>query len=155
MSNHWVDSDDPRRFQRGLFGATAWWIVGFVALISLIGAVLYWTGVIFAEPKGRADAYKQQRSGANRIAQQAQFEDRFQDIQSTDRKLTQAAKDAESGDPTAKTVYTGLLNYCSDAVAEYNAESRKYLAADFKSIDLPHQIDQSDPTTDCKPEGAK
>lgn len=145
------ETDSEARWWAGIFGR----VVIAIVLISLIGLGFFVFRTVTAEPKGRADAYRQQRSAANRIAQQAQFEDRFQDIQASDRKLDQARVDAAAGDENAKIRYTGLLNYCEDAVAEYNANSRKYLAADFKSIDLPYQIDPTDPTTDCKPGSSK
>ena len=34
---HWSTSDDPRRFQRGLFGSLAVWIIGFFLLFTVIG----------------------------------------------------------------------------------------------------------------------
>lgn len=145
------ESDSETRWWVGIYGR----LIIAVVLISLIGLGFYAFRVVTAEPKGRADAFKQQRSATNRIFQQAQFEDRYADVKASDRKLDQAKVDAASGDPTARTIYTGLLNYCADAVAEYNAESRKYLAADFRGADLPHQIDDTDPTTDCKPRESK
>ena len=62
-----------------------------------------------------------------------------------------AAVKADPGDRTAKQNLTGTTTYCLSAVAEYNAEARKYSSKEFRDADLPDRIDTTDPATDCKP----
>jgi hypothetical protein len=120
--------------------------------IMLIGWIIWGIGVAVSAPKGVGDAYKQKNSSANWTAAQARFENQYQAVISADRKIALAAeaKAAKPDDLTLRQTYSGIVSGCISAVADYNAESRKYLAADFKSADLPYQIDDTDPATDCK-----
>lgn len=150
MSN-WHDNPNSDKVAR----SAAWRIMVFVILavlfVGLISAGFWAFRVATAPVKGQGEAYVQKESAENRIASQARFEDLYADIKATDAKLASAKQAAKSGDVIKQTEYTGLVNYCLDVVADYNAESRKYLAADFKAIDLPYQIDTVDTATDCKP----
>lgn len=152
---HWSDSDDLGRVQRGLFGSIAIWTIGLTVLMGVIGIALYGFGVFSSDAKGRGDALKQKNSATNRIFAQATFEDLFTELKATDAKLDQAKSDATSGDRTAQTNFTGLTNHCLDVIAQYDAEARKYLTAQFRAADLPAKIDTLDPTTDCKPTDKK
>ncbi|AWY04865.1 hypothetical protein PBI_FLOOF_28 [Microbacterium phage Floof] len=125
--------------------------VGVLALLAL-PAISWGVGVATSGPKGLGDAYAEKNSSQNWTAAQARFEDLYADIIATDRKITVAAeqKAADPGDKTAADTYLGTVNYCIGVVGEYNAEARKYLAADFRAADLPAEIDNYDPATDCK-----
>lgn len=152
MSN-WYDSDNPSKLARGGSWRLMLLIVAFIVFGLVVYAVLWGLGVVSAPIKGKGDAFKQKESANNRIAAQATFEDLYVDIKATDAKLA-PAKQALKADPKSQvkqTQFTGLQNYCLDVVADYNAEARKYLAADFRSTDLPYEIDMQDPSTDCKP----
>ena len=52
-------------------------------------------------------------------------------------------KTAAAEDPSQfnKTNLTGARTYCASVVADYNALSRKYTAAEFKAADLPASLD--------------
>lgn len=128
-----------------------------LSLASFLGLVLIsWAGwaisVAVSGPKGQGDAIKTKNSSANWTAAQARFEDQHQAIISADEKIAihKAALTADPKNPTLQTNLTGVTTACISHVAEYNAESRKFLAEDFKSADLPYQIDKTDPATDCK-----
>lgn len=148
----WYDSDDLSRVQRGMFGSIAFWAIGLTVLLGVISAALWAFGVFSSDIKGRGDATKTKNSGINRIAAQERFEDRFQDIKASDRKIDVAkmALELDPKNPTLQTNYTGTVQYCISAVAEYNADARKYTSEAFRAEDLPAVIDDQDATTDCK-----
>lgn len=149
----WYDSDNPSTVVRGGTWRAMIWVLSIIAFFVIIG-LLSWGFKVFTAPvKGQGDAYREQQSSTNRIASQARFEDLYQEILQSDAKLApaKAALDVNPKDPIKSTEYTGLMNYCLDVVGDYNAEARKYLAKDFRAIDLPPQIDPLDPATDCKP----
>jgi hypothetical protein len=129
----------------------------WTAIAVVVGLiVLSWAGfaltVALSGPKGVGNAIIQKNSAENWTKAQAGFEDRYQEIVSADRKIAvhRTALEAAPTDPTLKTNLTGVTSVCMSAVAAYNADSRKFLKEDFKSADLPYQIDDSNPATDCK-----
>jgi hypothetical protein len=126
------------------------WVLVVIAIALLIGAVVWGIRVITSPVTGAGDAYATKNSAANWTAAQARFEDEYADIVATDRKITATAGDADDKSTRGDT-YRGLRSYCLSAVGEYNADARKYLARDFRAADLPPQIDNTDPTTDCEP----
>lgn len=149
---HWLDSNDPTRVQRGMFGSMTYWVVGLLVLSSLVGIAVWLFGVATSDLKGRGDAAQIKNSGINRIAAQERFEERYQDILATDRKID-VAKTALNADPKNQTLvtnYTGVVQYCIDIVGKYNADALKYTSEAFRTADLPAQIDNHNPATDCK-----
>lgn len=123
-----------------------------VVVVIVIGWGGYAISVAMSGPKGQADAYKAKNSAKNWIDAQAGFEDSYQAILSADRKIA-VHKEALKADPKSQVLQmnlTGTTTMCISAVAQYDADSRKYLKEDFKSADLPYQIDSTDPATDCK-----
>lgn len=153
MREPWYESENPTTVARGLSWRAAVWIVTVVAFVALIGIGSWAFRVATSDVKGRGDAVVQKNSAKNRIAAQARFEELYAEITSTDRKLLPAQEraDADPKSTIARTEFTGLVNYCLDVVADYNAEARKYLAGDFRAMDLPAVIDGTAPETDCKP----
>lgn len=149
----WYESDDPGRVARGAGWRFGVGILVVLLVIALISIGVWGFKVVTSDVKGQGDATVQKNSANNRIAAQARFEDLYADIKATDAKLD-AARDKAEANPksqVAQTEFTGLQNYCLDVVADYNAEARKYLAEQFRAIDLPAQIDTQVPETDCKP----
>jgi len=145
MNKPWYDSDNPTTVVRGFSWRAGVWIALAVIFFAALGGLIWVLGVASSPVKGAGDAFKQQQSGTNRIAQQAFFEDTYADFESTVAKI-QPAKDAlkrDKDNPLLQEQLTGTINYCLDVVADYNAQSRKYLAADFKSIDLPAQLNRN------------
>lgn len=149
----WYESENPDRVAAGAASRVGLWVVVAVLFFGLLGIGGWAFKVATSDVKGQGDAVVQKNSAQNRIAAQARFESLYADIKATDRKLdiyADAVK-AQPGDKTARTNLDGTRAYCEAVVGDYNAEARKYLAADFKAIDLPSEIDVNDPTTDCKP----
>lgn len=144
----WYDSDSETRWMGGI----AKWVIAAVVLVLLIGGGIWALKVATAPVKGRGDAFTTKESGSNRISAQERFEDLYQEILATDRKIDQAAAKVEANPDSnvAQTEYTGLVNYCLDVVADYNAEARKYTSEDFRSADLPEEISNTNPETDCE-----
>lgn len=126
-------------------------------LAVVLGIVLIsWAGwaisVATSGPKGQGDAIKTKNSAENWTAAQARFEKQYQSVIAADQKIAvhTSALAADPQDPTLRTNLTGITAACIAAVADYNAESRKFLSEDFKSTDLPYQISPTGPATDCK-----
>jgi hypothetical protein len=128
--------------------------IGLLALLAIfaISAAAWAISVAVSGPKGQGDAIKTKNSSQNWTTAQARFEDLYAGIQAADKKAENAAAVLAKNpqDKTYQQTYSGIVSGCTDLVAHYNAESRKFLAADFKSADLPYQIDQTDPAFDCK-----
>lgn len=139
--------EEDKRDARTLGWLSARWIVAIIAFILLIIAVIWVITVLLAPVKGEGEKRIIKHDANNMIAAQERFEDLYQDILATDRKIT-VAKEAE-GDTAADNLQ-GLQAYCLSIVGEYNAAARKYTKGDFKSVDLPDKIDNSNPEVDCK-----
>lgn len=130
------------------------WVIAILVIVALIGAAFWGISVLTSAPKGIGDAVVKKNSSSNWTAAQARFEDMFQDVLATDKKITVAAT-ALALDPDDKTLqanFTGTTNYCISVVGDYNAEARKFLSQEFRAADLPDQIDDRDSATDCKEE---
>jgi hypothetical protein len=127
-------------------------VLAALLAITLITWAAWAISVAVSGPKGQGDAVKTKNSAENWTAAQAKFEELHQGIQSADKKTELAAERlaANPGDLTLQQQHAGVQSGCVSLVADYNAESRKFLSEDFKSIDLPHQIDTTDPAFDCK-----
>lgn len=141
----WSETDDPDKFARGFGLRVAIWTILIILFFGLIGLAIWGFRVATAPVKGAGDAYVQKESASNRITQQALFEDLYADYQSTIAKIpaAKAAADASPKSQIKATELTGLINYCISVAGDYNAESNKYLAADFKRIDLPYELDRA------------
>lgn len=130
-------------------------IIGVVS--SVIVAVLalslgVWAfKVVTAPVKGRGDAIIQKNTATNWVQAQELFEQRYADVQVAGQRIQVAstALKQDPKNPTLRTNYTGVLNYCLQIVADYNADARKYSLEDFRSADLPDQLDS---TTYCPQE---
>lgn len=131
------------------FKAFGVWLLGAVLLLALIVGVWAFR-VTTSDIKGRGDAEITKNSAANRIAKQERFEALYAEVLASDRRLDQLAKDAKDGTAETRTRYSGAVSHCHNVVADYNAEARKFTARDYRELDLPAQIDQTDPATDCK-----
>jgi hypothetical protein len=126
-------------------------VIGVVLVFAL--AIGVWAfKVATSDVRGKGNAFAQKNSAKNWTEAQARFESLYAEIVATDRKVTVAAHylAKHPGDRTAEDTYLGTQNVCLSFVADYNAAARTYLAADFRSVDLPAQIDDNDHATDCK-----
>lgn len=149
--NNWYDSDNPSTVVRGATWRTGVWVIAVLLFVSVIGVAVWGFGVLTSDVKGRGDAVVKKNSATNRISAQERFEDLYAEIVAADAKIGPARQAYKMNpSPVNQTNLTGLTNYCLDVVADYNAEARKYTSEDFRSTDLPAQIDGFDSATDCK-----
>lgn len=127
-------------------------VLAIIVTLTLIGWAAWAISVAVSGPKGEGDAIKTKNSSENLIKAQAKFEELHQGIKSADQKTELAGQRLASkpDDLTLQQQHAGIQSGCISLVADYNAESRKFLSEDFKSIDLPYQIDTTDPAFDCK-----
>jgi hypothetical protein len=149
----WYDSDNPSTVVRGASWRTALWIIGLVVFVGLLSAGIWAFEVATSDVKGKGDATRTVNAGGNRLAQQAYFEQTYADIKASDRKLDAlaAAAKAQPTDDAAATRLLGAENYCQGLIGDYNAAARKQIAAKFRAVDLPAQIDTTNTETDCEP----
>lgn len=148
----WWDTDNPDRFAAHAIPRVWAWVAATVLVIAALAGGAWAFRTVTASARGQGDAYQQQQSGANRVRAQEAFHSRIEDIRATDAKLDvlAAAAKADPDDRTARQTLLGTRTYCLSAVAEYNAEARKYSSQQFRDADLPVRIDPLDPTTDCQ-----
>lgn len=123
-------------------------IVGFSVIVA-VGLGMWAAGVALAPVFGKGEAFKQQQRSTNRIASQERFEDLSADISVAGDRIAalDAAAKAAPDDHTARVNATGARTYCLELVARYNADARKYTAAQFRAADLPSSFDAA---TTCK-----
>lgn len=142
---------DQRREARGWARYGAGWIVIAIVFVVAIGWGLWALGVAGSDIRGKGDAIKTKNSGTNRIAAQERFEDRYADIEAAALRVDTLAAGAKSNpdDYTLGVQARGAVTYCQQAVADYNADARKYTAREFRAADLPDHIDAS---AQCSPE---
>jgi len=148
----WYESNNPDRVSRALAGRGVIWVTAIAIFVMLLGGLVWGIRVATSDIKGQGDAITRKNSGTNRIAAQERFEDMYQDVLAADRRIDVLA-DAVKANPksnVAQINLTGAVTYCIEVAADYDAEARKYTAEDFRSVDLPEQIDALDPTTDCQ-----
>jgi hypothetical protein len=150
---------------------TGWhpWHFMFTCLAILgvcwgIAAATWGIGVATAGIVGQGEAHKIKESAPNRIVQQASFEQTWADIRKYDQQVKDAARAVDDWDRANAgwqqrdngigtlaqqraylvQVLTGVKQQCQTTVENYNADARKYLAADFRADDLPYQVDLAD-----------
>lgn len=163
-----IDRWTPRRLK-------VW--LGILVVLAVFGGIGVWAfGVATSDVKGRGDTIVRKNDADNRIAAQAFFEDTFAGIKRFDTQLNDADrsfKEWQTVNPVPapnassvevelykeklnnqRTTVTGIQQQCRNAIAAYNAEARKTIRADWRSPDLPYQIDESDKTTDCMADAA-
>lgn len=146
------DRDDFRSDARFLGGQTVKWVIVTIAIIGLIGAAIWGIRVATSPVRGQGDAYQQKNSAKNWVTKQKEFNQRYQSIKAMDKNITVAAAElkAQPNSQVKQVNYAGLVRNCNDAVGEYNSLAREYDARDFRDADLPAEIDDTDPATDCK-----
>jgi hypothetical protein len=157
-----VDRWDPRRVKL---------MIAALVAVAIITPIAIWgIQVATSDTRGAGNTEIARNSAENRIRAQAFFEQSFQDIKKFDVQVVDAQKayndfvtnnpKPSADDLVAAQIYgqqlnsrqvtlTGLQQQCQNTVANYDAEARKTLAAEWRSNELPYQIDGS-PETDCK-----
>lgn len=119
-------------------------------MVTAIGCGAWAVQVATSDIRGRGNAARTVNRADNRLAQQAYFEQTFQDIKAADQRLTQLAADKASHIEGADIRYSGAVTYCQQLVADYNSAAHKQIAAKFRDAGLPTAIDPVDITTDCR-----
>jgi hypothetical protein len=156
-----TDRWDPRRVKL--------MIAALVAVLIIAPVSIWGIRVATSDTRGAGNVEIERNSAENRIRAQAYFEQSFQDIKKFDVQIVDAQKAYDdfvtnnpkpsADDLVAAQIYgqqlnsrqvtlTGLQQQCQNTVANYDAEARKTLAAEWRSNELPYQIDSS-PATDC------
>lgn len=127
-------------------------VLGGVLLLALLTVGAWGVKVATSGIRGEGDAVIQRNSAENWTTAQARFEGLYAEIIATDQKvqIAKEALDANPDDRTATDNYYGTRTVCLSIVADYNAEARSFLAANFRAADLPDQIDSRNPATDCQ-----
>lgn len=128
------------------------WIVVGVVLAVLLGWGIWALRVATSGVAGQGNAVVQKNSAANWTRAQADFVVLYASIEAQDRKINNAWErlEADPDDRFAETNYYGARDVCESTVADYNAKALSFLAKDFRGADLPEQIDDTNPLTDCK-----
>lgn len=127
-------------------------VIGGIIAVTLLVWGIWAVSVAASGPKGVGDAIKTKNSSENWTAAQAKFEKLYAGIQAADQKTELSAQRlaASPNDLTLQQQHAGIQSGCISLVADYNAESRKFLSEDFKATDLPYQIDTTSHAFDCK-----
>lgn len=131
----------------------AWVIVVVVIVLgALVAGGVWLTSVLTSDLKGQGDAEKIKNSAPNRIQAQEKFEDLYAEIRAADVNIGLADERAAAApaDNKLATELAGLRQYCNTLVGRYNAEARKFRSEQFRAIDLPAKIDDTDRLTDCR-----
>lgn len=144
---YWTEHDNPDRlivagWSRAILAALA-----TLAVVALVLIGTWWFRVSTSDVRGQGNAERTKNAASNRIAAQERFESLYAEIKATDAKLDVLAADKSAN---AQTRLTGTKTYCLSVIADYDALARKYRSQDFRSVDLPAQIDTNNPATDCK-----
>lgn len=133
--------------------SVGWFIALVVIVLGVLTAGGLWLASVFvSDVKGQGDAEKIKNSAPNRIEAQEKFEDLYAEIKAADVNIGLADERATgmAADSKLATELAGLRQYCNGLVGQYNAAARKFRSEQFRAIDLPPQIDDSDRLTDCK-----
>lgn len=126
-------------------------VIGAIIAVILISFGLWAAGVVLSGVIGQGNAIKIKNGTENRIEAQQQFEQLHADIFAADQRIDVMAAAAKATPGiVSSTNLNGAINQCITVRADYDAEARKYTAAQFRAADLPLSIDQLDPATDCK-----
>lgn len=148
----WTDSDDPDKVLWGMSWRAI--VIGVVALILCIAGSWAVFGLkVFTSPvKGAGEVVIANNDAKNRIQSQARFEALYHGIIAADKNLDilAATVKAHPNDRIAQQTLDGARIGCNQFVEDYNAEARKTTSADWRSWDLPSEINDIDPATDCK-----
>lgn len=134
--------------RRRLIGEWWFWIALVFVTVLVIGVLSFGVRWLTAEPKGRLQAREQIQSGANRIAAYEHFYNLCAAIQAQEAALAAqyTSLDGATGDDKEriKANIAGLTAQRARSIAQYNVDARKsYTQGQFRSSDLPYEIDAS------------
>lgn len=131
--------------QKGIFANGLAWLAAILVVSGLIGAAVWGIRLATADVSGQAGAYRAKVSATNRVQKQEMFEQIAADydgllaqIVNTKAALSSASEETRS---LRETELLGLRQVCVSTAQQFNAESRKYSARDWKSAGLPASLD--------------
>ncbi len=124
-------------------------VVTLIVLAAIIGGGLWAFGVFTSGTRGHGDVIKQNNSGSNQIAAQAEFNRLWGDIQADHANIasTAAALHASPGDAWQQSVLTSQQQTCRTAVAQYNADTADTTLREWRPAADPATIDSD---TECE-----
>jgi len=128
-------------------------VIGVVMTVGGALGVAHWGfGVFTSDIKGQGDAVKVKNDAKNRIQAQEGFLDKFNAIVTADKNLTVTGERLKKTPDSTKlqTEFDGQQMICNDLVGRYNAAAKKFTQQEFRDAELPLEIDETDPKTDCK-----
>jgi hypothetical protein len=148
----WYENENPSGVARSASWRIGVFVLIWLGIVALVGILVWGFRVVTSDIKGQGNAVIIKNDAVNRIAQQERFEQLYADVKAADLKIGTAAAALVLSplDKTAQQTYTGTINFCIQVSADYDALARKFSAEDFRSVDLPEQIDRFDSSTDCK-----
>ena len=129
-------------------------VLGWAAAAATLGIRTATAGLV-----GRANVHITNQAAPNRIVQQAGFETSYASYVAYLEKIKDAGKGIEDwdranagrtdnaiGSLATQRMYLvqvrdGLRQQCQNTVAEYNSDTHKTLARDWKRSDLPYELD--------------
>jgi hypothetical protein len=80
----------------------------------------------------------------------------YDDIVSADRSVNITAETllGRPDDLTLETKLIGQKHYCLGLVSEYNARAKSFSQRELTAVNMPREIDQAAPETDCEERGS-
>lgn len=129
--------------------SAGWYALRWFAAISIVALLvsggLWGLKVATSGIHGQGEGIVERNSAENWLDAQARFEENFAEYESTLIRLDVAysAHLASPDDKTLHQTYLGTVGYCTNLVADYNADARNFLREDFRASDLPASLDAS------------
>lgn len=150
------DVREGRALTRRLGLSTMGWIIVAVLFTIALSGLVWFIRVQTSEVKGAGDAQIITNDGRNRINAQETYHKIYNEILSLDERLTATSEQSSAATtPDDRRYYRqtldGQISRCLEVVGQYNAATRAVSQAKWRDADLPYEIDQTDPATDCKP----
>lgn len=121
------------------------WGIAVLVVGLLVGGGLWALKVATSEVRGQGEGVVQRNSAKNWVDAQARFEENYAEYESTLVRIdtAYAAWQTNTADKTLHQTYLGTVGYCTNLVADYNADARNFLREDFRASDLPASLDAS------------
>lgn len=140
--------------RKRIVGEGWFWIVMVILIVLAIGALVFGIRWVVAKPAGKLQAREQIQSGSNRIAQYDHFFALCASVKT--KEATIAALQEEYRTATvARRQQIGAFITANragraDTINTYNADaSASYTSGQFRSSNLPYQIDPTQEVTIC------
>lgn len=128
------------------------WIIVIILVVLALGAGIWGLTVATSGVRGVGDGEIRKNSAENWVEAQARFEENYQEYEATLVRIDQFYQVHldDPDDAVAKTNWVGQQSHCTDVVADYNADARKFLSEDFRAADLPESLDPASCITETE-----